>query len=348
MKLGLIGYGAWGIHHARAIAQLPGLELVAIACRNAATAQCARRDYPDAFVTTDYAVLIARPDIDTVDVVAPNYLHAEIGCAALGAGKHVLLEKPMATSAADCDRLIQAARANGRVLSIGHEFRQSTQWGRIKTLIDAGTLGRTRFVNINLFRNQYRSGSEGWRYDRQRVGSWILEEAVHFFDFALWYMQDQGDPVAVSAHGTLWRDTPGMYDNFSARIRYASGAYATITQCLGGFEHHLTIEVVGEKGAVRANWAGAMDRDHAPRYDLAVRHAGVVFERGVHEAERIALEPSGEVFELVQQLALATNAMRAGRALVSGEEARKRVILCLEAERSAREGRELVLDLATR
>ena len=85
--------------------------------------------------------------------------------------RYVLLEKPMATRAADCDRLIQAARVNRRVLSIGHEFRQSTQWGRIKTLFDAGTLGKTRFVNINLFRNQYRSGSEGSRYDRQRVGS---------------------------------------------------------------------------------------------------------------------------------------------------------------------------------
>ena len=139
-----------------------------------------------------------------------------------------------------------------------------------------------------------------------------------------------------------------MYANFSARIRYPSGAYATITQCLGGFEHHLTIEVVGEEGAVRANWAGAMDRDQAPRYGLAVRHSGVAFERGVCEAERITLAPSGEVFELVRQLALATHAMRDGCALVSGEEARKRVILCLEAERSAHEGRELALDLAAR
>lgn len=144
MRFGLIGYGAWGRYHAQSIAELPGLELAAIACKNAATADAARRDFPAAHVTTRWQDITEDPVIDVVDTVLPNYLHAEVGCAALEAGKDVLLEKPMATTTEDCDRLIRAARANGRVLSIGHEFRLSTQWGRVKNLIDASNIGAPR------------------------------------------------------------------------------------------------------------------------------------------------------------------------------------------------------------
>lgn len=348
MRFALIGYGAWGGHHARAIASTPGLELVAIACRNEATAQQARNDFPGARVTTRYQDILAMPEVDVVDIVVPNYLHAEIGCACLEAGKDVLLEKPMAVTVADCDRLVAAAEASGRVLSIGHEFRLSTQWGRVKSLIDEGRIGTPRFVNINLFRNHYRTGADGWRYQKERVGSWVLEEAIHFFDFALWYMEAHGDPVRVSAHGTLKDGAEGMYDNFTARVVFESGAYANITQCIAGFQHHLTVEVTGDAGACRAYWSGAMDRDEKPAYDLLVRDRDLPFERGVREAEVIKLEPSGEVFELKEEIRLTAQALRNRQPLVAPQEARKRVLLCLAAEESAAQGRELALDFGAR
>src|SRR5262245_22335781 len=150
MRFGLIGYGLWGRHHAHAIAKAPGATLAAIACRTETTAAIARRDFPDVPVSLDYREVLARGDVDAVDVVVPNDLHAEIGIAALERGKDVLLEKPLAPTLEDCDRLIAAARLSGRVLSVGHELRQSTQWGRIKSAIDAGDIGEPTWAVVNL------------------------------------------------------------------------------------------------------------------------------------------------------------------------------------------------------
>ena len=97
--------------------------------RREASVMAARNDLPDTLVTTDSRELLPRRDIDVVDIVVPDFLHEEIGCAALAADKHVLLEKPMATSVEGCDRLIDAADGSGKVLSIGHEFRLSNQEG---------------------------------------------------------------------------------------------------------------------------------------------------------------------------------------------------------------------------
>jgi myo-inositol 2-dehydrogenase/D-chiro-inositol 1-dehydrogenase len=152
-RFGLIGYGAWGRHHAAAIREAPGAQLAAIACRAEATAAIARLDHPDVPVHLDYREVLTRADVDAVDVVVPNDLHAEIGVSALDHGKDVLLEKPMARTAAECDALLAAARRSGRVLSIGHELRLSAQWGRIKAMIDGGDIGDPRYMLFELFRS---------------------------------------------------------------------------------------------------------------------------------------------------------------------------------------------------
>ena len=223
MRFGLIGYGLWGRHHATAIRKAPGAVLAAIACRSEATAAAARRDFPDVPVHLDYRELLARPDVDVADVVVPNHLHEEIGVAALDHGKDVLLEKPMAATPQECDRLLAAARRSGRILSIGHELRLSTQWGTVKAIIDAGDIGEPMYAVHTLFRFPYRPGAEGWRHDQSRVGSWILEEPVHAFDSLMWYLERHGDPVSVLAMGNGRRPEEGMEDNFTALLRFRGG-----------------------------------------------------------------------------------------------------------------------------
>lgn len=347
MRFGLIGFGAWGKQHAQAIAGLPGLELVAIACTTDESARAAAMAFPTARVTQNWREVLADHSVETISVVTPNYLHAEIAIAALHAGKDVLLEKPMATTIAGADAILAAERATGRLVSVGHELRQSAQWGRIKALIDDDAIGDPLFLNINLFRNFYRSGAAGWRYDRQRVGSWLLEEAVHYFDLALWYFSRHGDPVAIRAVGNqrAGRDA-GMYDNMSVLLRYARGAYATITQSVAGFEHHLVLEITGGAGALRTHWSGTMDRDHSAQFELRVQPTGFAFERGVRECERVSIAKSGEVHELTEQIRLTAEAFAARRALVPAIEARKRVMICFEAERSLQENREIALDFS--
>ena len=344
MRFALIGYGAWGRYHGRAIAALDARALACIACRNETTAAAARQHFPGARVTLDWREAISGPDVDVVDVVLPNHLHADVACAALAAGKDVLLEKPMATSRDDCDRIVAAERASGRIVSVGHEFRLSTQWGRAKRLIDDGTIGEPLFVNVDLFRNHYRTGAEGWRYDPSRVGSWMLEETVHFFDFALWYLAARGDPVSIRAFGNQRPGrAAGQYDNVSAIVRFDGGAYAAITQTIAGFEHHLVVSITGTDGAIRMAWSGAMDRDDRPLYRFSVQPRGFAFERGVREAVHESIAVSGEVYELEEQIRLTAQALRERRPLVSSAEARKRVICCVEAERSIREDRDIAL-----
>jgi len=331
MRFGLIGYGLFGRHHARAIAQAPGATLGAIACRSAETAEAARKDWPNVFVTTDYRALLARPDIDAVDVVVPNDLHEQIGVAALEAGKDVLLEKPLAPTLAACDRLIDTARRTGRVLSIGHELRLSEQWGAIKRLIDAGDLGDLRCVMFDLFRFPYRPGSGGWRHDRRRIGSWIMEELVHHFDLVLWYFARWGDPVAVSAVGLTRDGDPALAEVLTATLRFAGGRYAVVTLTLAGFEYHLGCQVIGAEGALRAWWSAGMDRTRQADFGLTVRR------RGATDPAVVPLAVSGELFELEEQLRRCVGAFRERRPLVSAEDARKAVAVCLAVERSLRE-----------
>jgi myo-inositol 2-dehydrogenase/D-chiro-inositol 1-dehydrogenase len=336
LRYGLIGFGRFGRLHAGAIERTAGAALGAICTASEASAAAAAEAHPQACVSRDWRELLADPALDVIDVVAPNHLHAEITIAALEAGKHVLLEKPMATTTADCKRIIAAVERTGRLLAVGFELRLSIQWGRIKRLIDEGAIGRPRYVNISLFRHPYRRGAAGWRYARDQVGSWILEEPVHFYDFAMWWLEAQGNPVAVGATGTSAGE--GMFDNFTSTIRFADGAYATITQSLAGFGHHLVVELTGTEGAIRATWSGADAASATPTFDLLVGPAGM------DPPERIELTGnSGEVFELEEQIRLTTQAFAAGRTLVGAREAAKSVIVCLEAERALREGREVPL-----
>jgi myo-inositol 2-dehydrogenase / D-chiro-inositol 1-dehydrogenase len=340
MRFGLVGYGLWGPLVARAIRDAPGAALAAVACRSEETARKARAEHPGIPVDLGYRPLITRPDLDAVAVVVPNDLHAEIGVAALEAGKDVLLEKPMANTPAECDRLLDAAHRTGRVLSIGHQLRLSHQWGRVKTIIDAGEIGELLHAHVSLFRFPFRPGSEGWRYAQPRIVSWMLEEAVHAFDNVMWYFERVGDPVSVFATAN-GRDVPpgaaGLRHNVTAVVKFPGDCHAVITETLAGFEYHQTTEITGTEGAIRTWWSGDQDRTNLPRFDLRVQR------RGEARSETISIERSGEVIELGAQIVATIAAFRARRALVTGEEARKRIVVCEAAERSIREGREIPL-----
>jgi len=337
LRWGVIGYGRFGQLHAAAIARAAGAELAAIATAGEASAALAREHHTDVAVGTDWRALIADSSIDVIDIVAPNHLHAEMALAALEAEKHVLLEKPLATTLEDCDRLVAAVDRTGGLLSVGFELRLSSQWRTIKELIDGGRIGRPRMVRVGLFRHPYRAGASGWRQEPGRVGSWILEEPVHFYDLAMWYLEGSGEPLAVAAQGTE-AGQAGLYDNLVSTVRFADGAIATVSQTLAGFGHHLVVEIAGTSGAVRATWSASSAASTEPVFDLEVGPIGMA------APERVPLaEASGEVFELEKQIRLTNEAFMAGRTLVDVRAGRRAVVVCLEAERSVEAGREVPL-----
>ncbi|MEY4187391.1 MAG: 1,5-anhydro-D-fructose reductase [Planctomycetota bacterium] len=332
VRFGLVGFGAWGTHHARAIQETPGAELAMIAANSTQSLTAAASAYPHIPVTGDYTQLLANPDIDVVDIVVPTHLHTEIACAALQHKHHVLLEKPMASSEADCHRILAAADASQKLLAIGFELRMSRLWGRVHQLIQEGAIGTPQYCLIELFRRPYRQGSAGWRYDRSRVGNWILEEPIHFFDLACWYFSQLGEPVAVQARSSS-RDPgrPLLTDNFTAILDFPGGAWAVISQTLAAFEHHQTVKITGTEGSLWASWSGVMDRTTTPRFFLKQGSAAT------GESWQVDCGgPAGEVFELQQQIARMCAAVRGEQPLhADGLDGLKAVRLCLAAEQAA-------------
>lgn len=336
VRFGLVGFGAWGRHHAHCIEAHPGARLVGIVAPSEASRAAAAKAHPRTKVFADYREMLAQVKPDIVDIVTPSNTHGEIANAALDAGCHVLLEKPMALTIEDCRAMVQRARACGKQLAVGHEFRLSSQWGEIKRLIDQGVIGDPQYVLVELSRKPYRLGASGWRYDQQRVGSWVLEEPIHFFDLARWYLESAGNPVELHAYGNS-RDParPALYDNFSAMFRCANGAYAVVSQTLAAFEHHQTVKVSGTKGALWAGWSGALDRTLEPTCFLKV------FD-GDQLTDVELKKQSGEVFELREEIARCVEMVH-GRAApaATGEDGLWSTGLCLLAEESIRQKRPL-------
>ena len=280
--------------------------------------------------------MLAETKLDIVDVVTPSHTHREIATDVFNAGCDLLLEKPMALSIEDCQALVRLAHERGRKFAVGHEFRLSSQWGEIKRRIDAGAIGEPQYVLVELSRKPYRLGASGWRYDPARVGSWVLEEPIHFFDLARWYLAGAGDPVELHAYGNS-RDPqrPQLFDNFSAMFKYANGAYAVVSQTLAAFEHHQTVKVAGTKGAIWAGWSGALDRTLEPTCFLKV------FDGEKLEEVKLAKQ-SGEVFELREEIARCVQMVRGeAEPAASGRDGLWSAGLCLLAEESIRQKRPL-------
>ncbi len=333
--IALAGYGAWGQMHARAIQAIDGASVVAVLARNDAARQAAAADNPGARLYADYAEMLRATDVDVVHVVMPNHLHAQAAVAALQAGKHVVLEKPLGLTIAQCDAVQTASEQSGKLVAVNHELRVSHQWGLVQQMIAAGELGQVQHQHFSLFRRPFKTGSGGWRYDPDRVGSWVLEELVHFIDLVLWYGAANGKPHRVSAFGGVAGQR--LPEQFSVVLDWSNGATAVLNQCLNGFEHHTVLELAGTGGALRTWWSGTMDRTLTPSFEMKRR-------RGDDAVETIAIPLSGEVFELEENLRQALAGFALGHSILPAQTARASVEVSLAAEQAWASGNAVILD----
>jgi myo-inositol 2-dehydrogenase/D-chiro-inositol 1-dehydrogenase len=340
VRFGIIGFGAWGRCYAEAIEKLSDVSLHGIATGNTVSLNEIQEKYHDAIVVTDYRELLSSPEINAIIIATPNHLHYKIGLDVLTSGKHLLVEKPFTLSVAESDALIQLAAEKNLRLAVGHQFRLSSLWGKIKEIIDAGKIGEPKYAVIELSRNPYRKGDDGWRYDKNRVGNWILEEPIHFFDLACWYFESFGKPVSINAAANTALSTdPELYDNLSAIVQFSNGSHAIVAQTLAAFEHHQMVKITGTKGSLWASWSGAMDRTLHPTFFLKLSDGNHV--------EEIAIEKNaGELFELEEQIVHFCNVIQ-GQAEIhcTGEDGRRAVALSLAAQESAQTGKIISLSL---
>lgn len=335
-RIGLVGFGRFGANHAQAIVNVDGAELAGIATRSEASASGARERFAGARVTTDFRELVSSGDIDAIDVALPTYLHFKVAKAALEAGKHVFVEKPMTPSAAECRELASIAEANGLVLAVGFKRRVAQLWSRVKGLVEEGVIGDPQFALFELWRWPYRPGADGWRYDIDRVGSWELEEPVHCFDKARWLLgPTAGEIVSVYARANSRQEgRPELHDNFSAIIEFENGAHATISQTLSAWGHCHGLKLTGVDGALWASWRGASD-DAPPAQSIEYLHSRT--REG--EPARIDFEPTGELFELEREMRAFVGAIGEGSPVhADARDGIWSIALCEAAHESIRSG----------
>ena len=218
VRIGIIGCG--GIangKHMPSLSVIPNVEMVAFCDIIIEKAEAAAKKYgtPDAKVYTDYKELLKDESIEVVHVLTPNKEHAEISIDALHAGKHVMCEKPMAKTAADARRMVEAAKETGKKLTIGYQHRQKPQSQFAKTIIDNGELGEIYYANCLATR---RRGTPNWGVflnEEEQGGGPIIDIATHSLDLTLALMNNYEPSVVLGkTHkklehpeaGNIWGD----------------------------------------------------------------------------------------------------------------------------------------------
>jgi predicted dehydrogenase len=195
LRVGLIGLGYWGPNHARVLSELPETELVAAGDVSEKATAFVRARYPTVRTTLDPFEIIEAPDIDAVVVATPTSTHYSLTLAALEAGKHVLCEKPLATSTGECDELIAAAERAERILFVGHTFIFNPAVRMMRELISAGEIGRV------LYCHTARTGLGPIRSDVNAL--WDL--APHDLSI-LFYLIDEEPVSALTTGQAILRD----------------------------------------------------------------------------------------------------------------------------------------------
>ncbi|MEP9400669.1 oxidoreductase [Sphingomonas sp. VNH70] len=211
VRVGLIGFGLAGASfHAPLIAAVEGMELAAIA-----TSRPTDR-YPAAVRHADPATLIADDSLDLVVVATPNDSHVPLAQAALAAGRHVVVDKPLATDDGDAVELVQLARGVGRLLGVFHNRRWDSDFLTVEALLREGLLGEVMLAELHW--DRFRPAIKaGWREHGGPGGGLLSDLGPHMIDQALRLF---GMPDAVAGDVAVQRDGALADDYFSITLRY--------------------------------------------------------------------------------------------------------------------------------
>ena len=339
LRVGVIGYGYWGPNLVRNFNEAPGSRVVAVSdLRDERLAQVRDR-YPAVRTTGDFRDLLADPAIDAVIVATPVATHFRLAMAAIEAGKHVLVEKPLAPSRVEAEALIAAARTCGVVLMVDHTFVFTGAVQKMKELVDGERLGRLLYydsvrVNLGLFQHDV---------------DVLWDLAVH--DLAIMDFVLGRPPRAVAAAGVA--HVPGQPvntayltcyfdDDLIAHFHVNWLAPVKIRRTLLGGDRQMIVYddlepsekiKVYDKGITLANGAAAGGNEGA--YDLLVGYrTGDMYAPQLSLTEALRVEAEHFV-----------DCVRTGREPVTGGEAGLRVVRVLEAATESLAARGRVVEL---
>lgn len=280
------------------------------------------------FGSTDYRAAIDRTEVDLVVIASPDRLHFEQAAFALRAGKHVLCEKPIATTLDDARRLVDLVEANRRVFAAGHNYRFINQFATLHRLAEQHELGQVYLGEAAYVQDLWsmaRRGANYWRFADPQ--NFFLGAAVHLVDFLIWCLGPVAEIHAYANHVLPFYPTT---ENYVASLRFAGGAIGQVVVALGSHRQSrfdVTLTLHGTTGRAVANNHDeviVVERDE----ELAERPKNVVVETG----DSIATELADVIASIHQQR----------RPLVTVRDGARAVAVCEAANRSIIERRPVV------
>lgn len=343
LNVAIVGLGNISPMHIKGFLEFPDqAKIVALCDIIPAKAEAKKAEYglTDAVVYDSVEGILARDDIDLVNVVTPPATHAELTIALLKSGKNVLVEKPMAPSLAECDAMITAAKESGKMLSVISQNRWRDDVAGLKAVIDSGLLGPIASLQID---------SAWWRgvpyYDLWWRGTWesegggpTLNHAIHHLDIASWLMGTS--PTAATAVMTnAWHDNSEVEDLSVAVLTYPR-AIATVTASVVHHGEKQRFIVQGRDAAVELPWEINAEVPQPNGFPFQEGDQGRVQQIEALHANREPLkhtEHAGQIGDVLD--ALATNRPPA----VTGEQGKRTVETVQAIYRAAIEQRTIPL-----
>jgi UDP-N-acetylglucosamine 3-dehydrogenase len=329
VKCGVIGLGWFGERHCEALADLPTAELYAVCTRTPARLEEVARRFSVRRSFTDYREMLADPELEAVSVVTMWDQHAGPTLAALEAGKHILLEKPMASTLADCERIVEAARRARGSFMVGHICRFNPRYASAKQEIDDGRVGR--IVSIYARRNLSARITEGVL---PKIGP-IIGDAVHDTDLMLWFT---GADVAVAYAQTVRVRDYAYPDIGWTMYRLTNGAVGVCENvwCMPGRVYPYLDErmlVVGTRGSISIHDTAA---NYAVVDGEGVSYPDTTYWPMLHGRRAGALRDEWAYF-----IGCVLEGVRPS--IITPEESLRATRACLAAEESAATGRPIQL-----
>lgn len=325
-RIGIIGAGSFGAAHAQAIAALPDARLVAV-CRTdpAALAQFTREYGGRGYL--HYADLLADPEVDAVVIATPHHLHVEIAEQAAAAGKHILLEKPVAPDLAGTDRILAAAGRAGVKLMVSFTSHFIPAYRAAYELLHSGELGEVVMARSAMVKFWFEPNRRAWHLDRATGGGMWLTGGLHCLDRVMWLAGSPVRQVYAQLDTRLHRQAAD--DCGLVSLRFADGAMGSVVS-VGyhtGAPDHLT-ELICTEGVLRIDHGAGLSIGRGESWQPVPGTASATWMAGALQAEWrafvAALDGRGPV-------------------PVDGAYARRVMAVAFAAEESARQGRAIDL-----
>jgi UDP-N-acetyl-2-amino-2-deoxyglucuronate dehydrogenase len=263
LNFAVIGCGAIGARHLAVLAAEPGARIAAVCDTDTSRGRHFSDMYGGVPYFTNYEELLRTSDAAICNICTPHTLHAPIAIAAARAGKHVLVEKPMALSSRDAERMIAAAERHHVRLMVVKQNRYNAAVQATRDAVRSGALGPILMVQCNvLWHRPERYYSESpWRGRRDLDGGALWTQVSHFIDLMIWWCGDVVDAASVLA--TKKHDIE-IEDCGTAQLRFAGGALGTIfwTTCAPSRNVEGSITIVGRDGLIKIGGAYLNSIEH--------------------------------------------------------------------------------------